>query len=185
LALEPNARECYLQLMLTASLYGSYEEIKPLEEKVLAIAPDEVQTLYALRTAELVFGHYDKAYQYSTRLPDDWKDAADGYLLWKQGKTAEAEKMFSKLEKEYQKNKGQGDEGANALIGGIYAIRGDKSKAYRYLHEAVERGFVEYRILEKTPVYENLRNDAEFQQIISNLKGRVDEMRKRIKEQNL
>ena len=185
LALDPNARECYVQLTLTASLYGSYEEIKPLEEKLLAISPDEPQTIYVLRNAESFFGHYDKAEQYRTRLPDEWKDALDGYLLWKQGKTAEAEKISSELERLYLERKSQGDEAANPFIGGIYAIQGDKSTAYRYLHEAVERGFVEYRILEKNPVYENLRNDAEFQQIIADLKGKVDEMRKLIKEQNL
>ncbi len=184
LALEPNARECYEELIYTSTLYGSYEEVKPLEEKLQAIAPDEVKTLYALRHAELFFGHYEKAGEYSIRLPEEWKDAEDGYLLWKQGKTAEAEKMFSYLEEEYQEKKRQGDEAPDPLLGGIYAIRGDKPTAYRYLHEAVERGFVEYRILEKTPVYENLRNEAEFQQIIANLKGKIDEMRKRVKEQN-
>lgn len=183
-ALDPNARECYLLLIFTANLYGSYDEIKPLEEKVLAIAPDEVQTIYFLMQTELFFGHYDIAEQYNEKLPADYKDALSGYLLWKRGKTDEAEKLFSKLEKDYQESKSQGSETANPLIGGICAIQGDKSKAYHYLDEAIEMGFIEYRILERNPMFENLWKEAEFQQIIANMKGRVDEMRKRIKEQN-
>lgn len=185
LALEPKARECYVQLIFTASLYGTYEEIKPLKEKLLAIAPDEPQAFYVLRNAELIFGHFDAAEQYGKKLPDDWKDEWDAYLLWKQGKTVEAEKLFSSLEKDYQEGKSRYVAAYDPLFGSIFAMRGDKPNAYRYLNDAIEKGFVEYRILEKTPLYENLRNDTEFQQIIAQLRRKVDEMSKRVKEQNL
>jgi hypothetical protein len=156
-----------------------------MKEKLLAIAPDEPQAFYVLRNAELIFGHFDAAEQYGKKLPDDWKDEWDAYLLWKQGKTGEAEKLFSSLEKDYEEGKSRYAAGYNPFIGSIFAMRGDKPNAYRYLNEAIEKGFVEYRLLEKAPLYENLRNDTEFQQIIAQLKRKVDEMSKRVKEQNL
>lgn len=181
LALDPMYGECNSLLMYTYELEGNKQEIETHKQTLLSFNPKPALVLQSLRNAELYLGNYQKAAEYSNSLPQEVLDYKDGYVFWKTGNPARAEKVFDAAMKYLQGriNNGSEDRYDFIPIAVIETVRGNKTEAYKWLHRAIDAGFTEYRWLVVEPSLENLRGDAEFQQIIELLKTRVDEMRKR------
>ena len=68
-------------------------------------------------------------------------------------------------------------------FGAFHAIKGNKVEAYKWLQKGIDAGFIEYRSLLINPLWENLRGEQQFQQIIAQLKAKVEEMRKRAEKE--
>ncbi len=62
----------------------------------------------------------------------------------------------------------------------LNAVQGNKEEAYEWLQKAIEAGWRQSHVALKDPLLENLHNDARFQQMMAQLKGQVDEMRRRV-----
>jgi tetratricopeptide (TPR) repeat protein len=185
LALDPAHRECTANLMTTYMLEGNKQEVQALEFKLLSIDATHPEVLEMARDAEFFLGNYQKATEYSKKLPEDWLDVDDGYSFLKIGNRTEAAKAFDTALKYRQARIAEKSEASNdfTTIGAIHAISGNKTDAYKMLQNAIDSGFIEYRWLLISPVWENLRGDQQFQQIIAQLKARVEEMRKRAEQQ--
>ena len=104
-----------------------------------------------------------------------------GYLLWKEGKHQEADESFGQSQRLDGENLVEGDEGFNVPYGlaAIHAVQGNKPEAYKWLHWAVDAGWLYYDLGNRDPMLENLRGDEQFQQMMAALKARVDELKKR------
>jgi len=81
-----------------------------------------------------------------------------------------------------QKSVAQGDESGGTAyeIAAIYAIQGNKTETLKWVQKTVEAGFLYYRYLERDSMFENIRDDVQFQQIIENVKAKISEMRRRV-----
>jgi serine/threonine-protein kinase len=186
LALDPTYLECISNLMEPYILEGNKQEVKALEQKLLSIDPELPGVLETLREAELYLGNYQKAAEYSKKLPKDWLDVQDGYILMKIGNRAEANKVLGAALKYRQDRIAGKSEGPSdfIIIGAIHAVKGNKSEAYKWLQNAIDLGFVTYRFLLISPLWESLRDDQQFQQMMAQLKARVEEMRKRAEQES-
>jgi hypothetical protein len=103
------------------------------------------------------------------------------YILWKEGKTTEAKNFLREASGSMQKRLDEGEERFELRyeMARIYAIQGNNGEAYKWLQKAITAGWVDYRDAAMDPLLENLRGDAQFQKLTSQLKTRVQEMRKR------
>lgn len=61
--------------------------------------------------------------------------------------------------------------GAFFYLAWAYAANGDKKKSLQFLNKAVEKGFSDPTMVTSNKVFDSLRNDPEYQQIITRLKS--------------
>lgn len=174
---------------------GKFQQATDQSRKILSIVPDDVVALSMAGNAELFSANYAQAKQYFekaisisssgfTRFTGRSNTTGLGYIFWKTGKQAEARKMFNRSLNEDLKELEQRNEW-NALpydLAAINAIQGNKQEAYKWLQKAIDAGWRDYRIGLKDPLLGNLRNDEQFQQMMAQVKAKVDEMRKKVEE---
>jgi tetratricopeptide (TPR) repeat protein len=115
-----------------------------------------------------------------------WNDIA--YYYWKKGKMKEAKFYINLQIKASQKsiNLGRG----NALLGGdhfdlaeVYALAGDKEKAYYYLDEVNKnKAFPMWWVIlfERIPYFINMRQESRFQNILKDVETKYQAEHKRV-----
>ena len=67
-------------------------------------------------------------------------------------------------------------------LAAINAIQGHKEEAYNWLQQAIALGWREYPFTLNDPLFENMRHDERFRQMMAQIKAEVDAMRRRVKE---
>jgi Flp pilus assembly protein TadD len=147
--------------------------------------------LIAAGNAELYSGHYDRAMQYFRKAMAINPTRIDlltrlGYALWKIDQQDEARNMFSQSLELAHEDLEEGNEFfvIPYHIAAIHAIQGNKEKALKWLEKAVKAGFRNVRLCQGDPILESLHQDYRFKEMMAQLKEMVDEMRKRVEENN-
>jgi hypothetical protein len=66
----------------------------------------------------------------------------------------------------------------------LYAVQGNKDEAIRWLEKAVEATSPQWNTnyISRYPLFENIRDDARFKQIIDGMKAKVAGMRRRVEQ---
>jgi TolB-like protein len=111
-----------------------------------------------------------------------------GIVFWMNGKKEEAMRFFDmQIEfcNESIRNKdpyGTGD--AAYDLAGVYATLSNKEEAYKWLREYEKLGFRDgmHEYIKVDPLFDNLRDDEEFKEIVKQANDKADEMRARIDE---
>ena len=170
---------------------GKYKKAIQSAQKILSADPNEFRGLIASGNAELYSGNYDRAKQYFGKAMAINPARIDlltlmGYVLWKTSQRDEAQKMFSQSLKLSQEAIEQGDESffIPYNIAAINNIQGNKEEALKWMKKAIDAGFRAFRISQTDPILENLHQDTQFKQMMAQLKEMVNEMRKRVEENN-
>jgi TPR repeat protein len=106
------------------------------------------------------------------------------FIMLRDGKRSEAENLLARTAAAKQKTIKAGDERFDSRydLARMYAIRGTKDEAYSWLQKAIDLGWRDYRMAQVDPWFENVRSDERFRQMMANVKGMVDEMRRRVEE---
>jgi len=163
----PDLSRAILYAGLVADMEGDHLKALELFERAYRLSSTPVE-----RINYRAFWH---SYEYSTWL---------GHTYWRLGRLNEAqEKLEESLEFDRQRL-AAGDESPQVRIGlaEIYAIRGEKEEAYRWLQQGIEAGFLEYTFLERHPFFANLHDDSRFKRMMAEIKAKVDVMRHRVRE---
>ena len=107
-----------------------------------------------------------------------------GFILWKTNYRTEAEEMLEYSMKLDQETLEQGSQwwGVSYDMAAIRAIRNEKSECYRLLNKAIDDGFRFYPWLSVDPLFENLRDDQQFKDILAQLEKSIKETRYQIEE---
>jgi serine/threonine protein kinase/tetratricopeptide (TPR) repeat protein len=107
-----------------------------------------------------------------------------GFYLWKTGLHEEAEKIFKQNLNSIPQRIERGHEGffLRKRMAGLHAIRGDKAEAYNWLQQAVDAGWLDYRLALRDPMFENLHGEVRFQEMMAQMKAKVDSMRQMVEE---
>ncbi|MCX6302536.1 MAG: hypothetical protein NTW82_10160 [Bacteroidia bacterium] len=111
-----------------------------------------------------------------------------GIVFWMNGKKEEAMEYFNQqidFCNESIRNKdpyGTGD--AAYDLAGVYATLGNKEEAYKWLREYEKIGFSSgiHEYIKVDLLFDNLRNDEEFKQIVKRANDKANEIRARINE---
>ena len=69
-------------------------------------------------------------------------------------------------------------------IAAVHAIQGNEEEALKWLEKTVKAGFRNVRLCQGDPILESLHEDDRFKEMMAGLKKMVDEMRKRVEENN-
>lgn len=104
-----------------------------------------------------------------------------GQLLLTQGNTMDADILLTTALSAYKKaiEDGSQDDSHALYIAGIYAIKNDKQQALTWLKKADEFKWLDYGFAELAPWYKNIRTEPAFRQLISSLKQKTAELRKK------
>jgi len=161
------------------SVYGRWEEVLAINEK-------NTEALLALGKIQEAEDIIRSTVNFSE--PDINNAHRVGIILWRNGKKEEAMRFFNmQMEfcNESIRNKdpyGTGD--AAYDIAGVYATLGKKEEAYKWLREYEKLGFRDgmHEYIKVDMLFDNLRNDEEFKEIVKRANDKADEMRSRIDE---
>jgi TolB-like protein/class 3 adenylate cyclase len=108
------------------------------------------------------------------------------YILWSSGNKEAGIKEFEKAQKAMlnTKNFGRNFWAIDYDLAGVFCFLGHKEKAMEYLRSYSAHtwhvGLPYY--IDKDPLFNNLRNDPEFQKIVADAKEKVAKIRERIKQ---
>jgi len=140
----------------------------------------------ALFQLSWLLGDFEKAEQYF----DQWKNSGGyeiGYVYHHLGKTEEADKAFTEVIKKLESEVDR-DRWAYLHLSRIYAFKGNRVEALKYLSEYAKLGFTwgwhDFILID--PFFESLRDDPEFKAIVKQaqeekaaLRAQVSEMEER------
>ena len=143
-------------------------------------------------------GHLVEAYANALRSLDYYKKSGKvnvelchiGYTFQQAGKYEEAEYYYSQHIKNCEEMIRLNREGgqkkfAQYDLACIYAVKGDKEKAFRYLEEYGNRKYsrpVEISLLKNDPMFDNIRQDERFQSIAEKMKARYQQEHERVRK---
>ena len=125
---------------------------------------------------------YDSAYSKKADKKESYAEYA--YILWKINKRKEATLIFSKASNEAEELIKQGSEEFNSpyTLAEVNAVVGNKEAAYKWLQEAINKGWRFYRWSLNEPLFENIRNEDRFKKMMNNVKSMVDSMRWKVEK---
>ena len=159
IALRPQMPDGYSMAGVVASFGGDFDGAKRHLERAVALAP----------TQELALDD-------RTRL---------GFARLKTGEAAEGRALLERALEERLRLIESSDENWSPSYNAAatYAALGDTGEALTWLQKAIESGFLAYRMAEWDPMLESLHGNARFEAMMTELRARVADMRRRVREE--
>jgi TolB-like protein/Tfp pilus assembly protein PilF len=182
----------YRLLALIYLLQGRMEEATEAGRQLIALQPDTPFSwwvngyiAFLERDLDYALDSFERAYQLKTK--DDlnwWRPYATylGVTYWKQGKKDKAEQLFAEriALNESAIEKGNQNPEIRKDMAVIFATRGDKEEALRWLELAALNGYALYDLTLRDGLLDNLHDEPRFQKLIAEMETRVSEMRNRV-----
>jgi protein kinase/serine/threonine-protein kinase len=197
LELKPDFTDSNATLILSYLVQGKILEAVEHGQELLSMNPRDLFALIWAGEAALFADDIPQARQYHQKVAELSPELVNGltgicnltrlgYIYWISGDSEEAQKLFTKSLSFNQKQIEQGNElwGYRNDMAAIYAVQGNKEEAYKWLKKSIEAGCRNFRFAQIEPMFESLRNDKNFKQMMAEVKGLVDEMRGRIEKKN-
>jgi protein kinase/serine/threonine-protein kinase len=107
-----------------------------------------------------------------------------GFILLKTGQHEEAEKILNRIHAAFLTGSTRVLRGAGSRLqmANLHAIRGDKAEAFKWLQRWIDAGGLEYRLFLRDSMWEDLRGEVRFQELMSQMKTKIDSMRRLVEE---
>jgi serine/threonine protein kinase/tetratricopeptide (TPR) repeat protein len=107
-----------------------------------------------------------------------------GYIYLQQGKLEKAERLFNNsIKRDLQDIKDAPTEFSMEYdLAAVYAVQGNKSQAYDRFQKCIDKGFRDYRFAMLDPLFEKILKDEKFQQMMGQIKAKMDAERKKVEE---
>jgi TolB-like protein len=162
---------------------GNIAEARTQVDSVLAAAPDWYIGLDLAISVEILASNYAKARVYfeKTGRPADYTLA---FLLMMLGNSAEARRILSERITQNAEQLQEGAEGPECALENAYAesLLNHRGEALRWLEQAIDAGWRDYRWAMRDPAFGSLHNDEQFKAMMIQVKAQVDEMRSRVRD---
>ena len=154
--------------------------------KALASAPGDSYTLHAAAVAELMAGDPARARerferQVSRNTPGSNAKVYLAYLYRRSGRIEDAEKLLDKTLELHHRllASGNGYHAVPLEIAFVHAARGDKDEALRWLERARQAGWRGWEQANWSPLFDPLRQDDRFRDLMRRIDEDVAAMRRR------
>jgi TolB-like protein/Tfp pilus assembly protein PilF len=197
LALDPRNVEALFWLVRVLLWSGQLDQAMRESRRALSVLPESRSLKEQAAVVSLWKGDYREAldlYEQSqsfglsgrrifqfgvARHQSEW-----GYALWRLGDQSAAQKLFSESIGicEEQVESGNQRYVFRSILAKVQAVQGEKDEALRWLQEAIDAGWRWYDRAQRDPLWENLRDEPRFQQMMAEVKAKVDEMHLRVEE---
>jgi tetratricopeptide (TPR) repeat protein len=175
--LQPDLDFPYIALV---RLYISQGRFKQALETARGLNSTEPKLMFDLMgLTEGMSGNYQKTVEYFPKGTRRFLEGRFAHALLKTGRTKEAQKVLEETKQKILEllKERQRDQNLEYFATVIFATQGSKDEALKYLQNACDDGYWYYHFLERDPIFEGMRKDPQFQQIIENMKSRVAEAR--------
>jgi tetratricopeptide (TPR) repeat protein len=176
---------------------GNFEKAIELLEKGYTIDSNNIKNLQYLGECYMFNGQYEESLKYFKK----WIERRDtreeltfqrihwvGYAYWKNGYKEEAEYYFNELINYYNRLDELG-RGENIFsyydLAGMSAFWGDKDKAYEHLKIYNRKkvfGLWEVFYIKNDPLFNSIRDEPEFQQIVSEIEAKYQAEHERVRK---
>ncbi len=189
IVLQPDLQTAYFVLLSLDAFEGKADEAKKRCQQVLSMFPNEAFPLgvsgfvcFWLRDFNSATPLLEKELKLTAPESDSYNPLA--YIYLRTGRKQEADKLLNQSIAQQHKYIDKGDEGPGSRfsIATSYAIQGKDEEALRWFQEALDRGFIDWRLITGHPAYDHLRTNARFKQLLDDLKSKIDRMRKHAEE---
>jgi len=192
--LAPDWMNPYAQLGKLYQEWDKYDLAIDYFEQALEISPMDQEVINRLGWIHLKAGNPEQAANYWSMFQDLEEHFTDksqyvpfrhrlGYVYWLEGKKDQAQQLFEeqmKLDLETQ----QGLRGYGAWSNGSYyydlaavnSFLGNKEEAFAWLDSLSSKSFRGIGIIQDDPLFDNLRSDGKFQQMIRTLREENDQI---------
>jgi TolB-like protein/Tfp pilus assembly protein PilF len=196
LALNGNEAKYFNGLAWAEFSLGNFEEALKLSKKA-----NEIDSIYLgdLIWYSTLSGHNDEAYICAKKLVEYYEKSGElnlqeshrvGYAFWKAGKIKEAEYYFNEQIDYSNRSIELKRSWAQKLytyydLAGVYAFRGEKDKAYKNLRifNQIQRvPFWMTMFIKTDPLFDNIRNEPEFQQIVRDVEAKYQAEHERVRK---
>jgi tetratricopeptide (TPR) repeat protein len=162
---------------------GKMSEARAQADSVQAILKDMYIGLDLATNVEILAGNYTKARAYFDRQgrPPNYTLA---YILMKLGNLKKARQILSsRIESNTEKIR-DGAEGPDCALENAYAesLLDHKAEALRWLQQAIDAGWRNYRWAMRDPAFGTLHSDEQFKAMMEHVKAEVNKMRDRVKD---
>lgn len=193
--LDGDSTRYYLQLGHAESILGNYEKSIKFYEKI--DAQNTWSVYLSLGNSYSYSGQYKEALKYYQKYIEKLNQFSSlnmnnmqriGYAYWKNGYKKEADYYFDK-QMEYCNSLIKSDRPYAQKFytfydrAGLYAFRGDKSKAYEDLMVFNQRksfGLWMVTLIKNDPMFNSIRNDEEFQRITRDVEAKYQSEHERV-----
>ncbi|TAL44805.1 MAG: adenylate/guanylate cyclase domain-containing protein [Chitinophagaceae bacterium] len=192
--LRPDMAGAYGIYSWSLTLQGKLEKALVYTQKMVEVNPNSPEALSSLSHAYSFLKDFKNALKYLEKAEVERKKTGDiritdvhrvGYVLWNTGKKDEARKYFNDQIRTLEEALKLGRSGSyNYDLAATYAFLGEDKKAIYYLRECEKEGFnfgTEYYIM-YDPLFENLRSNKEFKEIVGKAQAQKAEIRSRVIE---
>lgn len=107
-----------------------------------------------------------------------------GYTLWQLGDRERAERVFREFQRFAHERIEDGNEYylLRYSLAQIHAVRGESEEALRWLERGVEAGWVEAGITVRDPLLASIRDEPRYRTLVSRMRERSEELRRRVIE---
>ncbi len=175
-------------------IQGKYEEMLALADTAISLQPEEKGSYYIKSEALLGLGRIAEAEESirivleSSALEYMNVSHRIGLILWANGKKDEAMEYFNKqisfCKESISKKDQYGITNATYDLAGIYAVLGNSAEAMHWLREYEKLGFTNgaHEWIKVDPMFNNLRIDEEFKQIVKRANEEKAEIRTKIRQ---
>ncbi len=180
------------RLMFIHFTFGNFDSVVYIGEQRSKI--DSTNLSWTLPVAHLNLKNSNEAYKwfkfydYGKKIlePDD-QDEIEGlaYILLQNGQTEKADLVFSEAIKSInQPHKTIYSElhVPNIRLASVYSAMNEKEKAMDYLRANKSRHLLALTILKSSPLFDNIRNEPEFQKIVKDVEIKFQKHHKQVAE---
>jgi TolB-like protein/Tfp pilus assembly protein PilF len=207
LNLDNDSIKYFLRLAYLENFYGNYAKSIDFYNKCFAADSDNVEVIKALGENNMNFKRYKEALKYYNKSIDLSKTKGQliinwyhriGYTYWQNGLRKEAAVFFKKqreiCEESIKMKRAYATVWLSAYydLAGILAFTGEKEKAYENLRIFNKRPVFSkwfLTLITDDPLFDKIRNETEFQQIVKDLGGKYqaehDRVAKWLEEQGI
>jgi TolB-like protein len=190
--LESDSTKYYFWLWMYEFEYKkSYEFYK----KKYSIYPSDLNTLKFLSDYYSVTGQFKESLQFYKKLLAEGGASINimqrvGYAYWKNGFKDSADYYFNRqienCNDAIRLGRSSYSSAAYYDLAGIYAFKGDKIKAYENLKSYNSRPGIYFlwivRFIKTDPLFDNIRNEPEFQNIVKDMDAKYQAEHERVKK---
>jgi tetratricopeptide (TPR) repeat protein len=197
--LDKDSLKYYGNLVLYASDRGHFAEAVELNKKLISIDSNKIGYDFSFGMNYSLLGQFKEALTYFKKWletkPETLSEAdlfglhRVGLAYWQNGYKEEAEYYFDRLIKYCDKLKKMGRNlPARAAydLAAVYAFKGDTEKAYENLRIFIQSP-ISYQLwlisyLKLDPLFDSMRNEQEFQQIVTDQEARYEAEHERVRK---
>lgn len=180
-----------------ALLRGDHERARAVADRLSMDAPTDPSAQLVAGDAYLFSGdlngaglHYQRAYALSPEAEGirHFAPALLGYVVWQQGDSLPAERLFAELEALARDELAEGHDNYTIFfsLAGIAATRGNVDAALLYAEKAVRSGGVATEwTLEHDPLLAPIRTEPRYRALLSEISAQADALRRQVEREHL